>query len=59
MWQDFERLGLSVCGLRNLDEWMYFFDCLLGPFLIIFWMFSKSAYMNWMKLIPSLEQIDW
>ena len=36
MWQDFERLGLSVCGLRNLDECMYFFDCLLGPSLFIF-----------------------
>ena len=48
MWQDFERLGLSVCGLRNLDEGMNFFDCLLGHFLIIFWMFSKiHTWIEW------------
>ena len=56
IWQNLERLGLSVCGLRNLDEGMNFFDCLLGPFLIIFWMFSKSPYIDWMKLNPFLEK---
>ena len=58
MWKILYRLGLSVCGLGNFDESMNFFDCLLGPFLLIFWMFKQKS-LHVLNEVKSLIDTNW